>query len=179
MQAYKGLNVTRNKVPVHEHLGDPYHLLGFVDPNKDYELKDFCHEVFFTIIFFTKIIYLYITKYISIQYECFNYIYFYALGFDFANWKFIKTKNISKSINLVNYIFQIGFSSIYWFIGIFSRTCFWFTKGEWRVVFIPNSREITSFFCQIGWPHLISKDMSFSKHEPHAVLGTRRHAVIR
>ncbi|KAL2507732.1 Adenylate isopentenyltransferase 3 [Forsythia ovata] len=42
MQVYEGLDITTNKVTQEECCGVPHHLLGVVDPNKDFTATNFC-----------------------------------------------------------------------------------------------------------------------------------------
>lgn len=44
MQVYKGLNIVTNKVTEEECHGVPHHLLGFVDPDANFNPNDFCHH---------------------------------------------------------------------------------------------------------------------------------------
>ncbi|GLU08999.1 hypothetical protein SLE2022_258790 [Rubroshorea leprosula] len=45
IQVYRGLDIVTNKVTEEERHGVPHHLLGFVDPDEDFTVNDFCHHV--------------------------------------------------------------------------------------------------------------------------------------
>ncbi|GLT58150.1 hypothetical protein SLA2020_310700 [Shorea laevis] len=45
IQVYRGLDIVTNKVTEEERRGVPHHLLGFVDPDEDFSVNDFCHHV--------------------------------------------------------------------------------------------------------------------------------------
>ncbi|XP_044489988.1 adenylate isopentenyltransferase 5, chloroplastic-like [Mangifera indica] len=49
IQVYKGLDITTNKVSEDETCGVPHHLLGFVDPDKDFTAQEFCEHTLTTI----------------------------------------------------------------------------------------------------------------------------------
>ncbi|XP_009603455.1 adenylate isopentenyltransferase 3, chloroplastic-like [Nicotiana tomentosiformis] len=42
IQVYKGLDVATNKITEEERCGIPHHLLGAIDPHKEFEAKNFC-----------------------------------------------------------------------------------------------------------------------------------------
>ncbi|XP_019168817.1 PREDICTED: adenylate isopentenyltransferase 5, chloroplastic-like [Ipomoea nil] len=44
IQVYRGLEVLSNKIVEGEKLGVPHHLIGEVDPDKEYTARDFCFE---------------------------------------------------------------------------------------------------------------------------------------
>ncbi|XP_019168816.1 PREDICTED: adenylate isopentenyltransferase 5, chloroplastic-like [Ipomoea nil] len=44
IQVYRGLEVLSNKIVEWEKLGVPHHLIGKVDPDKEYTTRDFCFE---------------------------------------------------------------------------------------------------------------------------------------
>lgn len=44
IQVYKGLDIATNKVTESERQGVPHHLLGFVDPEADYPVEEFCEH---------------------------------------------------------------------------------------------------------------------------------------
>ncbi|KAI9318119.1 IPP transferase-domain-containing protein [Dichotomocladium elegans] len=41
MQVYKGLDVITNKMPIHERLNVPHHLMDFLNPEEEYKVLDF------------------------------------------------------------------------------------------------------------------------------------------
>lgn len=44
IQVYRGLDVLANKIPESEKLGVPHHLIGEVEPDKEYTARDFCFQ---------------------------------------------------------------------------------------------------------------------------------------
>ncbi|CAK7349956.1 unnamed protein product [Dovyalis caffra] len=45
IQVYKGLDILTNKCPEDERRGVPHHLLGFVEPDREFTTQDFCNHV--------------------------------------------------------------------------------------------------------------------------------------
>ncbi|CAK7349955.1 unnamed protein product [Dovyalis caffra] len=45
IQVYKGLDILTNKIPEDERRGVPHHLLGFVEPDREFTTQDFCNHV--------------------------------------------------------------------------------------------------------------------------------------
>ncbi|KAG8637652.1 hypothetical protein MANES_15G148500v8 [Manihot esculenta] len=45
IQVYKGLDIVTNKIAEDERKGIPHHLLGFMDPEADFTVQDFCTHV--------------------------------------------------------------------------------------------------------------------------------------